>query len=330
MSQDPSNGFTRRQTLGALGALSLSSASFAQEAAYPSKPIKLLLPFSAGSSTDFTSRLVADQLTRQLKQQVIVENRPGAAGVIGTQQLARSAPDGYTIGLVSVATMAMAPPTLKEMPYDPVRDFEPLTVLTNTDLLMVTGPGAQGKTLAEFVTWAKAQKDPIFMGTLGAGTSGHFAGFMFAEAAKVKIESVHFKSFSDLLPAMLNGSIHFSIMAPSPLIALMKEGKMRGLATNGSARLKALPEVPTFREVGYPDMEFMLWVGLSAPAKTPAAILNRLNTEIVQALRSPAVSQKLDEGGFTIIGNSREEFSAIVRKDVVAWRNMVKNTGFSV
>lgn len=330
MSHDPSSRFTRRQTLGALGALSLCPSAFAAEPAYPSKPIKLLLPFSAGSSTDFTSRLVADQLTKQLKQQVIVENRPGAAGVIGTQQLARSAPDGYTIGLVSVATLAMAPPTLKEMPYDPVRDFEPLTVLTNTDLLMVTGPSAQGKTVAEFVTWARAQKDPIFMGTLGAGTSGHFSGFMFGEAAKVKIEPVHFKSFSDLLPAMLNGSVHFAVLAPSSLVTFIKDGKLRGLATNGMSRLRALPEVPTFREVGYADMEFMLWVGLAAPAKTPTAILNRLNAELVQALRTPAVSQKLDEGGFTIIGNSREEFAAIIRKDAIAWRNMVKNTGFTV
>lgn len=330
MSNDHFSGFTRRQTIGVLGSLALCSKLSASEPAYPAKPIKLLLPFSAGSSTDFTSRLVADQLTKQLKQPVIVENRPGAAGVIGTQQLARSAPDGYTIGLVSVASLAMAPPTLKEMPYDAVQDFEPLTVLTNTDLLLVSGPGAQGKTLPEFVTWAQAQKEPIFLGTLGSGTSGHFAGYMFGGAAKVKIEPVHFKSFSDLLPAMLNGSIHFSVMAPSPLTTFIKEGKLRGLATNGKNRLRALPEVPTFRELGYPDMEFMLWVGLAAPAKTPVAILNKLNDELVRALRSPMVSQKLDEGGFTIIGNSREEFAAIVRKDVTVWRNMVKSTGFAV
>jgi tripartite-type tricarboxylate transporter receptor subunit TctC len=321
---------TRRKSLGMLGCLPLMAGAQTTDSGYPSRAIKLLLPFSAGSSTDFTARLVAEQLTRQLKQAVVVENRPGAAGVIGTQMLARSAPDGYTIGLVSVASLAMAPPTLKDMPYDPVNDFEPLTILTNTDLILVAGPGAKGKSVAEFVQWARSQKDPVFMGTLGAGTSGHFAGFMFGQAAGIQFESVHFKSFSDLMPAMLNGSIHFSIMAPSPLVGFIREGRLSALATNGAGRLRSLADVPTFREVGYPDMEFMLWVGLAAPAKTPPAILNKLNAELVQAVRSPAVSSKLLEGGFAIVANSREDFAAIVRKDVVAWRNMIKNTGFKV
>lgn len=330
MNHDHSSRFTRRKTLGMFGALSLSPATFSAEPAYPSKPIKLLLPFSAGSTTDFTSRLVADQLIKQLKQQVFVENRPGAAGVIGTQQLARSTPDGYTIGLISLASMAMAPPTLKEMPYDSVRDFEPLTIMTNTDMFLIAGPRAQGKTLAEFVGWARAQKDPVFMATLGAGTSGHFAGFLFGESAKIKFEPVHFKSFSDLMPAMLNGSVDVTVLAPSQVVSFIKDGKLRGLAMNGAARSRALPEVPTFREAGYPDMEFMNWVGLAAPAKTPAAIVNKLNSELVQALKTPFVSQKLEEGGLTVIANSREDFANILRKDVVVWKNMVKNTGFTV
>lgn len=330
MKKDQRFNFSRRRALEMLGAVALSPAAIAAEPAFPSRPIRLILPFSAGSSTDFLSRTVAQQLGAQLSQSVIVENKPGAAGVIGTQQLARSTPDGYTIGLVSLASLAMVPPTLKEPPYDAVRDFAPLSALVGVDVCLVAGPRAQGKTLPEFVEWARKQKEPLFLGTLGAGTSGHFAGFLFGQAAKIKFEPVHFKTLSDLLPAMVSGAVDVMVVVPSQVASFIKDGKLRGLATNGPVRLNAFPDVPTFKEGGYPDMQFMNWIGLAAPAKTPPEVLDKLSAEIIKATNLPPVRGKLEEAGFRVIANTREEFATIIRKDVVVWRDMVKTTGFQV
>jgi tripartite-type tricarboxylate transporter receptor subunit TctC len=310
--------------------MSLNPAAYAADATFPSRPIRLIVPFSAGSSTDVTSRLVAEKMAGQMKQPVVVENKPGAAGVIGTQQIARSAPDGYTIGLVSLASLAMVPPTLKEQPYDSVRDFAPLSAMTSIDLYFVTGPRARGDTLSEFVTWASNQTEPVFLGTLGPATSGHLAGLMFGQAAKIKFESIHFRTYSDLLAAML-GEVHAMVVAPSgALVPYVRGGKLKALAMNGPSRSSIYPDVPTFKEVGYPDMQFFNWIGLAAPAKTPSAILDRLSAEIIRATTSPEVHAKLEEQGLRVIANQRDEFAAMIRKDVPVWRDIVRNTGFKV
>ena len=329
MSHDHRFNFRRRQALGMLGAMALAPAAMAADA-FPSRPLRYVLPFSAGSSTDFVSRLVCDQLGKQLGQAVVVENKPGAAGVIGTQQIARANPDGYTIGLASLATLAMVPPTMKEPPYDSVRDLAPLTAMISTDMFLVAGPRAQGKTLAEFVAWARQQKEPVFLGTLGAGSSGHFAGFLFGQAAKIKFEPVHYRTFSDLMPAMITGAVDVMVVAPTQMEGFIKEGKLRGLAMNGPTRLPAFPDVPTFKEAGYPDMQFLNWIGVVAPAKTPADILDKLSAELIKTATSPQVRAKLEQSGFRVIANTREEFASLIRKDVVVWRDMVKNTGFQV
>lgn len=323
-----SPALTRRGMLGIMGALSLSPAW--GDTQFPSRPIRLILPFSAGSSTDFLSRTVGEQLTRQLGQPVVVENRAGAAGVIGTTQIARAAPDGYTIGLVSLASLAMTPPTLRDPPYDAVRDFAPLSALISTDLVLVAGPRAQGKTLSEFVTWAKSQTQPLFLGTLGAGSSGHFAGFMFGETAKIKFEPVHYKSFADLIPAMIDGQVDVMLVAPPGLPPYFKEGRLRGLAMNGPTRLAMLPDVPTFQEAGYPTMQFLNWVGLVAPAKTPDAVLDKLSDEIVKATLAPSVRSKLEDAGFRVMASKRSEFAEVIRKDAATWRELVQSTGFKV
>ena len=330
MSERERSGLNRRQAAAILGGMALWPSAHAAEPAFPVRAIRLILPFSAGSSTDFISRLVSDQLAKQLHQPVVVENRPGAAGIIGTQQLARATPDGYTIGLISLASVAMAPPTLKDLPYDSVRDFAPLSALVSTDMFLVAGPRAQGKDLAEFVTWARAQDKPLFLGTLGAGTSGHFAGFMFGQAAKIKFEPIHYRTFSDLMPAMLSGGIDVMLLAPSQILPFVKEGKMRALAMNGPARVPAFINVPTFLEAGYPTMQFVNWIGLAAPAKTPPEVLDVLAAEIIKATHVPGVRTKLEEGGFRVIASTRDELAATIRKDVPVWKNMVKTSGFTV
>ncbi len=232
--------------------------------------------------------------------------------------------------MTPLATIAMVPPTLKEAPYDSVRDFAPLSAMISTDLLLVAGPRAQGKTLAEFVAWARTRKEPVFLGTLGAGTSGHFAGFLFGQAAKIPFEPVHYRTFSDLLPAMITGAVDVMVVAPTQMEGFFKDGKLRGLAMNGPTRLPAFPDIPTFSEAGYPETQFLNWIGVVAPAKTPNDILDKLSAELVKTVTAPQVRGKLEQNGFRVIANTREEFAAMIRKDVVVWRDMVKNTGFKV
>lgn len=321
----------RRQALKVMGVLSLSGGVRAAEANFPSRPIRLVLPFSAGSSTDYVSRTIAEMLGQQLKQSVIVDNKPGAAGVIGTQQIARALPDGYTIGLVSLASIAMVPPTLKEAPYDPVQDFEPLGSLVSTDLILVRGASVPANSVPDFVAWGQRQDKPAFLGTLGAGTSGHIAGVMFSQAAKVRFETVHFRTYSDLLSAMIAGEVHAMVVAPSAvLVPHVHGGKLRALAMNGPSRLSTYPEVPTFKEVGYPDMQFLNWIGLVAPAGTPRPIVERLTAEIEKARGTPAARQKFEAAGFRVISGTREDFAATIRKDVATWKDRVRNAGIKV
>lgn len=319
---------SRRHALGMLAIGAISPAAMAADP-YPTKGIKIIVPYPPGSSTDFLGRLLAERLSDQMKQSVTVENKAGAGGVVGTQQLALAAGDGYTLGICSLATFAMAPATMKEPLYDATRDFSPLSSLISTDLVMATGMNTPA-TLTEFVAWASKQTKPVFLGTLGAGTSGHFAGFMLGKAAKIQWEAIHYRNNADWMTALMNGDIHAVFTGPSVVQAQVKAGKMRALGVVGDARSAAYPDVPTFVERGYKDMQFSNWIGIAAPAKVPAEILDRLHAEIMKAVNDPQVRNKLLDGGYKIIANKRDEFAAGIRKDVTMWSDMVKTTGFKV
>ncbi len=326
MSKTDTFKFTRRHALEMMAIGALSPAAMAADP-FPTRAIKIIVPYSPGSSTDFLGRLIADRLAEQLKQPVTVDNKPGAGGVVGTQQLALAPGDGYTLGICSLATFAMAPATMKDPLYDATRDFSPLSSLISTDLVMATGTSVPA-TLKEFSAWAARETKPLFLGTLGAGTSGHFSGFMFSKAANFKWEPIHYRSNGDMMTALLAGDIHAVFTGPSVVQAQVKAGKMRALAICGEKRSAAYPEVPTFAELGYKDMGFTNWIGIAAPAKVPTDILNKLHAELVIAVNHPQVRSKLLEGGYGIIANSREEFAAGIRKDVAMWSDMVKTTGF--
>jgi tripartite-type tricarboxylate transporter receptor subunit TctC len=320
--------FTRRHALEMLAIGVVSPAAMAADP-FPTKGIKIIVPYPPGSSTDFLGRLLAERLSDQMKQSVTVENKAGAGGVVGTQQLALAAGDGYTIGICSLATFAMAPATMKDPLYDATRDFSPLSQLISTDLVMATGMNTPA-TLKEFAAWASSQTKPVFLGTLGAGTSGHFAGFMLGKAAKINWEAIHYRNNADWMTALMNGDIHAVFTGPSVVQAQVKAGKMRALGLVGDSRSAAYPDVPTFVEAGYKDMQFSNWIGIAAPAKVPADILDKLHAEILKAVNHPQVRSKLLDGGYKIIANKRDEFAAEIRKDVTMWSDMVKTTGFKV
>jgi tripartite-type tricarboxylate transporter receptor subunit TctC len=296
---------------------------------FPSRTIKIIVPYPPGSSTDFLARLIAERMSDQMKQSVTVENKPGAGGVVGTQQLALAPGDGYTLGICSLATFAMVPATMKDPLYDSTRDFSPLSALISTDLVMATSASSPA-TLAEFIAWASKQSKPPFLGTFGSGTSGHFAGFMFGKAAKINWEAIHYRTTADGLTGLLAGDVHAMFVGPSVVQAQVKAGKMRALALVGDARSAAYPDVPTFVELGYKDMQFSNWIGIAAPAKVPADVLDKLHAEIIKAVNHPQVRSKLLEGGYKIIANKRDEFAAGIRKDAAMWSEMVKTTGFKV
>ena len=328
MNNDSLAGVTRRQAMGTIGALALVPQVHASEAAYPTAPIRLIIPFPPGGSTDFIGRLIAERLSMQLKQPVVVENKPGAGGLIGSQQISRATPDGYTIGIGSSANMSMVPATMDKPPYDVVKDFAPVTSIVGMDVLMVTSPNVPAKNVKEFVAWAKAQPAPTFLATFGAGTSGHFAGFLFAQTAGLKFDPVHYRTVGDALAGLLSGDVHMLMSTPAVVQAQVNAGKLNALAINGAARSPSYPNVPTFQEVGYPDMQFSNWIGLVAPPNTPAALLERINAEVTSALKLPQVQEKLIAAGYRIIGNSRSEFGSTIQRDLAMWRNMVQSTGF--
>jgi len=325
----PFNGFKRRQVLATLGLGALSAPAFAADP-FPSKSIRIIVPFGPGSSTDLIARTVGDRLAEQVKQSVVVENRPGAGGVIGCQAVARSAPDGYTIGIASLATHAMVPATMSQAPYDAVKDFSPLTSLVSVDLLMATSAKVPATNLKEFVAWAKAQPKPIFLGTFGAGTSGHFAGFMFAKAAGLTFEPVHYKTPGEAITGLITGDVQLVFAAPSVVPAQVKAGQVRAMALNGPTRASLYPDTPTFAEAGYASMAFQNWIGMVAPAGIPIDILDFLNSEITKAALYPASRAKLEQAGFRMVANKREEFISQLSNDVVQWREMVKATNFQV
>lgn len=302
----------------------------AADATFPSAaPIRILVGFPAGTSTDIVARILAAKLQTSMNQSVVVENRSGGAAFIASQELARAAPNGYTLLLGPMPTISIAPATNPKLTWDPLRDFAPIGAVADSDLMMVINPKhAPVSTVKEFVDWARKQHRPPFIGTLGAGTLGHFTGVLLAQTADLKMESIHYKTTGEAFTGMINGDVHSIIVAPSIAAPHVKAGTLRALASTGRVRSATLPDVPTFKEASYPDLEFFLWYGLFAPAKTPVAVLDTLNAELLKASRDPEVRTKLEAAGFRAIGITREEFSRVVRTDTERWGQIVKSSGF--
>ena len=303
-------------------------SAHAADPSYPTKPVRIVVGFAPGTGPDFVARLIANKMQEAWKSGVVVDNKAGAAGFIAAQEVARAAPDGYTLLLGALAQITIAPSTYRKLPYDPQKDFAPVSEVSSTDFVLVTNAQrVPARTLQEYVTWAKGQK-PLFFGTFGAGTIGHFGGDIFADAAKIPMEPVHYKSTGDALTGILNGDVQALLVTPSLAAAHIKSSKLRALAMTGPTRSQVLPDVPTFKEAGYPDVQFTAWFGVFAPAKTPPEILDKLNAEVAKAARAPDTRAKLEEAGYRVTATSREEFAQAVREDTARWAKVVKSTGF--
>jgi tripartite-type tricarboxylate transporter receptor subunit TctC len=290
---------------------------------YPAKPVRIIVPSSTGGAVDGLARLVA-QISPSLGQQVIADNRPGANGAIGLELAARSPPDGYTLVLGFLGPLAVNPGLYKKLPYDPLKDFAPITLVAESPLLIVAHPSLPARSVGDLIQFAKARPGQVTYGTGGTGTGGHLTVELFRITAGVDLLHVPYKGVGPALTDVLAG--HISLMASSPISSQphVKAGRLRGLAVTGRARSPALPQVPTMIESGLANFESTTWFGILAPAGTPAAIVSRLNSEINNLLRQPEVRAQVGRRGADPAGNTPDEFAAHIKAEIAKWAKVIK------
>lgn len=300
---------------------------WASAADYPDQAIRLVVPFGAGSSGDVVGRQVAEALGARLKQSVIVENKAGSGTAIGASAVAKAAPDGYTLLLGTNATHASNKALYPKLQYDPLKDFEPAAFVGLVPSALVVAGNSSYKTLADFVNRAKANPGKVSYASSGNGTTGHLAGELLATMAKVKLLHVPFKEASQGLTAVLGGDIDAILIPPSSVISLINTGKLRAIAVSTQRRSSALPNVPTIAEQGYAGYDIVGWYSMSAPAGTPAAIVQRINTEMRALVADPAFSKKLMELGLITQPMSTTELVAFFKSEEAKAAQLIRQSG---
>jgi len=313
-------------SLAATLAILAPQASAAADA-YPAKPIRFVVAFPPGGGTDIIARSIAQKLAERLAQQVVVDNRPGAGGNIGTDIVAKSAPDGYTMLMGSAGPLAINASLFASMPFDPVRDLAPVTLAASTPNVLVVHPSLRAATVNELIALAKARPGEINFASSGHGTPAHLAGELFNSMAGVKMVHVPYKGAAPALADLLGGQVQLMFSTMPPALPHVKDGKLRALAVTSSKRSRAMPELPTVDEVALPGFEANTWHGVVVPAGTPAAVVVRLNREIVAILHMPEVVARLSGQGAEALGSTPEEFAAYIKSETLKWAKVVRDSG---
>jgi tripartite-type tricarboxylate transporter receptor subunit TctC len=297
---------------------------------YPTKTIRLIVPYPAGGATDFFARLVFPKMGEALGQPIVVENRPGAGTAIGASEVARSAPDGYTLLLGDAGTYAFNPTLYKKLSYDPAKDFAPVSLTGRFALILAVNPSVPAKSVKDFVAAAKSQPGKINYGAPGPGSPIHLAMEFFKQRAGLVMTPIPYKGGADAMNDLLAGRI--STMFPDIASALpqIKGGKLRPLAVASAQRVAALPDLPTIGESGYPGFEAWAWQGFVAPAKTPSPIIMKLNAEFAKVMSDPAIKQRLSESGFEPQTSTPEEFSAYMKSEITKWAKVIRESNISL
>jgi len=291
----------------------LSFSAAAQS--YPSKPIRLIVPFAAGGGNDNIARLVGKRLTDRVGQPLVIDNRPGAGGVLGAELAAKAAPDGYTLFLGGVGSHAVNPNLIEKLPYDPIKDFAPVILLAQAPLILVVHPTVPARTFAEFVAYARNNPGKLNFASNGNGTSSQLAAVMFDSMAGAEMVHVPYKGLAPALTDLLSGQVQLMFSSVVAILPHIKSGKLRALAVTGAGRLPSLPEVPTIAESGFPGYEASSWYGILAPAGTPRDIVTKLNAELSKALAQPEVRNSLLADGAEPVGGTPENFAAYIRSE---------------
>ena len=307
----------------AAGMLVATSSAAAQS--YPQKPIRLVVPYTAGGAGDIFARTMGQKLGEALGHQVVVDNRPGANGIIGMELVAKSPPDGYTIVMGNSAPMVLNPSLYARLAYDPIRDFAPITQGTLYPYILIVHPSVPARSVGELVTLARSRPGQLQYGSSGAGGANHLAGEMFKRAAKIDIVHIPFKGSAPALSDVLAGHVPIMFDTIVTTAPQLKAGKVRALAVTGVRRAPQVPDIPTIAESGFPGYAVTSWQSLLAPAGTPRPIIERLYQESVRALKMPDVIERLaTQGGNELVGNTPDEFAAIIRKEIAVYAKVIK------
>ena len=307
--------------LSLLLAPAVTTPAFAQ--VYPVKPVRIAVGFPAGGPTDIVSRLIAPELSKALGQQVVIENRPGAGGVIATGQIAKAPPDGHTLVMGTIGNIAVAMSLLPDRGYDTLRDLAPITQVVSVTSILVTHPSVPARSVKDLLALARSRPGQLNYASSGSGTVTHLAGELLKLMGKVDIVHVPYKGGAPALTALISGEVDMSYENSLIITPHVKSGKVRALAVTGARRSKLLPELPTIGETlsGYSASG---WYGLLAPAATPKAVIARLHSEVVKVLRMPDITERLLSQGAEPIGSTPDEFAAFIRAEIDKWSNLVK------
>jgi len=315
------------RTLAAVALMTLAGSALAD--AYPSKPVKLIVPFPPGGGTDLLARNVTNYLSTANKWTVVVDNRPGAGGNIGVDAAAKSAPDGYTLVMGQTSNLSISPSLYAKLNYDPVKDLEPVALVGSGPIAIVVRSDSPYKTLADLVNAAKAKPGSVTMATSGNGTVAHLTGVRLMTATGAKFEHIPYKGASGAVPDLLGGNVDFFMSSVPTVSGQIASGKIRALAVTSAKRSAILPNVPTVGET-VKGFEANTWFGILAPAKTPKAIIDTLNAAINKALQDPGVRKSIEGEGGEVLGGTPEQFAKLVKSDLAAWTTVVKASGAKV
>lgn len=323
-------GIQRRTVLNSLAAGGLAliaGASAAQTASWPSKPIRYIVPFAPGGTTDILARMFGEKLAIALGQPVVIENKAGQGGSIGVAELARAAPDGYTIGGGTISSHAINASLYAKLSYDPVTSFAPITLYATQPNVLLVHPSVPAKNVAEFIQLLKANPDKYSFGSAGSGTSQHISGELFKSMAGVQMQHIPYRGSGQMLPDLLGGNLPVAMDNIASAIPHMKAGKLRALAVTTATRSAVAPDVPTLAESGLTGYELSSWQAVFAPAGTPPAIIDRLYTEIVRIMKTPEMQKRFFDLGLDSSGMSPQELSALIKADVPRLGKVVKESG---
>ncbi|WP_313603570.1 Bug family tripartite tricarboxylate transporter substrate binding protein [Comamonas jiangduensis] len=325
--------FTRRtgiKTLAAAALLATGIGAAVAQDGYPNKPLTMVVPFSAGGTTDILARIVGQALGQELGQTIIIENKPGAGGNIGAQQAARAKADGYTLFMGTVGTHAINQALYKKLPYDPIKDFTPLSRVANVPNLLVAHPSRPYKTVKEMIEYGKKHPNEITYGSPGSGASPHVSGALFQSMTGAQISHIPYKGSAPAMSDLLGNQIAIMFDNMPSAIQHVRSGKLRPIAVTTAKRSPELPDVPTIAEAGVPGYEATSWFGLWAVAGTPAPVLEKLHASLTKVLKDPAVAKKIGDQGGDVVVETPAQFEAFIKSEAAKWGKVVKESGAEV
>ena len=294
---------------------------------YPSRPVRLLIPSTPGGSVDTIARTLGPRISERWGQQLVVENRPGAGGTIAGDLVAKSAPDGYTLLLGTIAALATNVSLQKKLPYDPLKDFAPASLVATQNLMLVVHPSVPAKTVKDLVRFAKAQPGKLSFASAGNGTGSHLSGELFKQTAGIDILHIPYKGVQPAMVDVISGQVAMNF--PSILSALphVRSGRVRALAVTGARRTRAAPELPTMQEAGLRDYESMTWYAVVAPAGTPQEVVTKISGDVAGVVKQPEIADRLSKEGADPVGSSPAEFGSYLRSEIEKWRKVIRAAG---